>query len=255
MFNLILLFVSSICPIFALIQEIARFQEVTGFVDQNTLLLLDIDNTLMRPVQTLGNDTWFEYRLKKNKESGVQDPLEKTIAEWEAIRHLTQMELVEAEIPGVIRHLQGQGVSLMGLTVQGLALATRTVLQLGDLGVDLSLTSIGSVDHCSFVRGHTILHRKGILFTSGKSKGESFFQFSSDLGVLPKKIVLVDDKLSNLKSVEKEAEERGVEFVGLRYSACDEQIANFSPLIAEHQFENSTFSHIVSDKEAQAVLQ
>lgn len=238
--------------LFARIEEAHHFQEIRKHVDEQAWVILDIDDTLMTPVQMLGNDTWFDYRLKTHQEAlgDFSQALEKTIAEWEAIRHLTKMRLIEPETSYILKELQEQKIPLMGVTVQGLALATRTVLQLLEHQIDLSLTALTHEDHCFRVEGHTVLYRQGILFTSGKSKGESFFQFCEKVGEWPRKIVMMDDKRYHLERFEKEAMKRGVEFVGLHYM----KKGDFSPEIAQYQLEHSTLLHLVSDEEARESL-
>lgn len=244
-------------PLFALVHEIAHFHEVEDYAQPDTAILLDIDDTLIVPSQMLGNDNWFEHRLKKHH-AGSADfnlALERTLAEWLALRHITRMELVESEIPSVLASLQQKGLFLMGLTAQDISLSVRTVLQLLEHRVDLSQTPLFNGDYCFSMKGHTVLHRQGILFTSGNSKGESFFQFCEKVGCLPKRIIAVDDKLSHLHSLEKEAQKRNIEFIGLRYAYSDARKASFSPEIAEYQLTHSTFTHLLSDEEARAALQ
>lgn len=241
--------------LFGQIHEVAHFNEIVKYSGPDTILLLDIDETLIIPVQMLGGDAWFEYRLKSHQnEQDCKAPLEKTLAEWEAIRHLSKMKLAEPDIASVLKELQSQKVSVMGLTVQGLALATRTILQLNEQGIELFPSSPFAQDLCFQVEGHTILFRQGILFTSGKSKGKAFFLFCEQIGLEPKRVVAIDDKLSHLESLEKEAEKRGVDFVGLRYSFPDARIHSFSPEIANYQLFHSTFTHILSDEEAEKQL-
>ncbi len=239
-----------ISSLIAEIKEAARFSDLAGNATPDTVIILDIDDTLMAPAQMLGSDTWFEYRLKSYQGQGNPLALEKTLAEWEAIRHLSQMSLIEPEISNVLLEMQKKGIEIMGVTVQGLALATRTVLQLGGLQIDLAKTAPHGEDFCFPVNGHTVLYRQGILFTSGKAKGESFFQFCERNGKLPKRVVAIDDKLSHLQSLEKEANKRGVEFIGLRYGFSDARKAAFSPDIAEYQMSHSTITHLLSDNEA-----
>ncbi|MES2274001.1 MAG: DUF2608 domain-containing protein, partial [Chlamydiota bacterium] len=84
----------SIFPLFAEIKDVAHFDELISEITPETLILLDIDDTLLVPVQMLGCDEWFQFQLQKHQGTGlsVQDALEKTLAEWEAVRHITQME-------------------------------------------------------------------------------------------------------------------------------------------------------------------
>lgn len=233
--------------------EAPCFSDILKEADKKTLVLLDIDDTLMIPVQSLGSDVWFRYRKEELEKGGItsKEALEKALSEWEAIRHLTKMKLVEPGIDQVVAKMQKEGFLIMGLTTQGLALATRTVQQLISLGIDLSLTAPSSENHY-FQNNHGVLYRQGILFTSGTHKGKAILKFLREVELSPKKIVFINDKQTHLQEVEGEVEKAGISFVGLRYSASDERVNAFDPAIAEIQF--APFKKLLSDEEAEAVL-
>lgn len=245
----ILLFLCSF-SLFSETIETKNFREILNHTTPDTLILLDIDDTLLIPKQMLGCDEWFMYRVRQLKEEGLssQDALEKALAQWEAIRHLTQMEIVEPGSEEIVATLQNTGHTVMGLTTQGLALATRTVQQLDEQNIDLSITSPMKQDHFFTINNHGVLYRHGILFTSGRPKGEALFKLCDDLGFTPKRILFINDKATHLADIEKTANERGVEFIGLRYAYSDARKAKFSPKIADIQFQ--PFQQIMSDEEA-----
>lgn len=235
------------------ILEIDTFGDLPSFVEQETLLILDIDDTLLIPNQMLGGDEWFLHRFKQHQQDLGDDAnaLEKALAEWEAIRHLTAMHPVESSSIDIVAGLQQRGVSVMCLTTQGLALATRTWQQLHQHAIDPSLTAPKGGNDCFFtLNGHGILYRNGILFTSGRHKGAALFKLCDALGYLPEKIVFINDKYSHLKEIEESAKEQGVPFLGLRYAFADRHKAAFRADIADIQFRFSTFAHILSDEEA-----
>jgi hypothetical protein len=234
-----------ILPLCAL--EFPSFKGLSEHLTSDTVLLLDIDDTLLITKQMLGCDEWFNIRVKKQG-------LEKALAEWEGIRHLTQMEIVEEGTEKLISALQKKGVRVMGLTTQGLALATRTVHQLQEQGIDLSLTAPSVEDIYLSNKGHGVIFRHGILFTSGTHKGEAFFQLCKQIGYTPKRVVFVNDKASHIAELESAAKSRGVEFLGLRYAYSDQRKAAFSPEIAEIQFTRSSPAYLLSDDEARCIL-
>lgn len=252
--TLIFSFFAIVSQLYGTIVEVAHFSEIRSHVDKNTLVLLDIDDTLLIPTQMLGCDEWFQYRYNEHKALGVSLALEKTLAEWEAIRHLTKMEIVEMGTDEIVRELQ-QEFSVMGLTTQGLALATRTSQQLKENSLDLSLSAPSGEDHCVSIGGHAVLYRKGILFTSGQAKGESLFKLCEKIGIEPARIVFINDKKEHLQDIETAAQRRGVEFIGLRYGFSDERKKAFDPKIATYQFTHSSFDHLLTDEEARICLE
>lgn len=237
-----------------LILEADHFSDLMNHLKPNTLVILDIDDTILVPVQTLGSDVWFTHQLKKYlATNSSDDALDKALAEWEAIRHLTQMKIVEEGSVEIIKELQSRNISVMALTTQGLALATRTVNQLLALGVDFSLTAPSKEDHY-FINKHGVLYRQGILFTSGTPKGTALSTLLNIIQFHPDHIVFLNDKLTHLRDLESGLDKQNVSFTGLRYSYSDARVNSFDPRIANIQWERSTFGHILSDDEAKAFL-
>jgi hypothetical protein len=238
----------------AKIIETKSFSEVPCYVDVDTLLVLDIDDTLLIPVQMLGCDEWFTHRLNLHIDQGMSfsHALDRSLAEWEAIRHLTEMEVVEPGTEQIVKQLQEKGIPIMGLTTQGIALSHRTILQLKSHHLDLSTTAPFSTHHYFEQKDLGVLFRKGVLFTSGTGKGTALFTLCDHFGCAPKKIVFINDKATHLRDIETEAEKRGVEFIGLRYSYSDNRKAKFDPKVAELQFKNSGFHELLTDEQAHA---
>jgi hypothetical protein len=252
----LVIFLCSLCFRFIFIEakiiEFAHFRDLPSYATKDALLILDIDDTLLIPIQMLGCDEWFQCRRKWHQKAGknVEEALEKSLAEWEAVRHLTKMEIVEPGTEKIIRSLQEKRCPMMGLTTQGLGLATRTKQQLIEQQIDLSLTAPSKEDHYILLAGHATLYRHGILFTSGQHKGKALFQLLDALKLHPKHIVFINDKASHLTEIETTAQVRGIEFTGLRYNYSDARKKAFRPEIADYQFSHSSLTYLLSDREA-----
>ena len=246
------LFILNLC---GEIVEVSRFDEIKSYVDKETLVLLDIDDTLLIPTQTLGTDVWFMDRLKNHAENGKskEEALDKALAEWEAVRHLTNVKLVETTTDSVVRELQDHQIAVMGLTTQGLALATRTVNQLKSLSIDLVRTAPCEKEHFIF-NEQSILYRRGILFTSGTPKGVALMKLLKKIDYHPKKIVFINDKKTHLMDVETTVLEHGIAFTGLRYNYSDDRVSHYNKQLADIQWKHSTFESIISDSAALELL-
>ncbi len=231
------------------IVEIKNFHEISNHIQENTLLIYDIDNTLIELNQLLGCDQWFNYKLKKHQKAGMefQRALETTLNEWEAIQHLTSCRPVEPSTPYIVADAQERFQSIC-LTSRGLALASRTIQLLKEAGFDLSKNSITDSEIHFMCQNEGILFRKGILFTAGRDKGESLKKLLQACDFVPERVLFVDDKQNQLLSVERFCEEAHIPFVGLRYGFLDEKVANFDEEVAEIQWAH--FGKILSDEEA-----
>lgn len=220
------------------------------------MIILDIDDTLLVPRQMLGCDEWFQCRMRFHQKLGlnVSQSLEKSLSEWEAVRHLTKMKIVEPGTEEIIRQLQNKGYPMMCLTTQGLSLATRTHQQLLDNQINIMTSAPSKIDYYFIIEEQGVLFRSGILFTSGAHKGKALFTLFEKLAYEPKRILFINDKHSHLLAIEETAKEKGVAFIGLRYAYSDTMKAAFDERIAHFQFIHSTFTHLLSDEEAREQL-
>jgi len=250
---IVLLFVCSYID--AEIIETAHFNEIENYIpNKDILVILDIDNTLIEPVQELGTDQWFYHRLQEYIAKGLNsaEALDITLAEWHAIQSITKMQLVEKQIDETVAHMQKNGYTIMGLTTRGLSLSTRTVEQLHSVGVNLTKTA-PTQEEIFFKNGlHYVLFRGGALFTAATHKGKALFTFLDAIDYKPKSVVFINDKATHLREVEVACIEKGIPFIGLRYGYTDERVKNFRKDIADIQFEH--FGHILSDKSAENIL-
>ncbi|MGL4540488.1 MAG: DUF2608 domain-containing protein [Candidatus Rhabdochlamydia sp.] len=249
----LLFFIISFGSIDAKIIEIKHFCESIPYLTKDTLFILDIDDTLLVPKQMLGSDTWFQERIKQQKGLSATEAFEKTLNEWEGIRHFTEMQVVEPGMQKTIEALQKKGHLIMGLSTQALTLSKVTFKQLINNQIDLRITAPKTSYY--FQNEHQgILFTNGILFTAGTSKGKALFQLLEKTQQSFKRIVFINDKASHLADVEQEAKKNNVEFIGVRYGYSDFRKKSFDAKAAEIQLNQSGFTQILSDEQAKALL-
>ncbi|MEM1283743.1 MAG: DUF2608 domain-containing protein [Chlamydiota bacterium] len=233
--------------------EADSIHDIRHHIDPETLVIFDIDNTLMEPAQTLGSDQWFYHRIGEYKAKGMdqQVALEQSLSEWMSVQSITKVKIVEEGTAELIKRLQNEGYTLMGLTTRGLGLSTRTIFQLDSLHINLSVTA-PTQEEVFFMNNHGVLFRGGILFTAGSHKGVALAKFLHLIEKTPNNIVFINDKWSNIREVEVICEKYQVPFTGLRYNYVDGKVANFNQDIADLQWEE--FGKILSDEDAEKRL-
>ncbi len=257
LFRLLFITIHAIqAPLVAVIIETQHFENITNYTDSTTLVILDIDDTILIPTQTLGTDVWFRARIQEHKENGKssQEALQQTVFDWEAVRKLSDVCLVEANIPTIIANMQNQGIAVIGLTTQGYSLARRTHHQLLNLDINLELTAPSKENYYFIQNNHGVLYSQGVLFTGGTNKGTALLTLLNQISHFPKKIIFINDKETHIKEVESTLEGTAIEFIGLRYSYSDERISNYRQEIADIQWKHSTFERILSDEEAEKII-
>lgn len=230
-----------------------QMDEIYHHLQSEMLVIFDIDNTLIEPVQELGTNQWFENRIKEYISFGCskQDALEKALREWTAIQSVTLVKLVEPNIASIVKDLQNQGYTVMGLTTRGLGISTCTIHQLQTVNIDLKMTA-PTDQEIFFMNKQGVLFRGGTLFTAGTHKGDALEKFLKAIDYQPSSIIFINDKYSHLLPVEEYCSKFEIPFTGIRYGFLDEKVKNFRKQIAEIQFYH--FGHILSDKAAERIL-
>ncbi len=244
-----------VCALFcfccsAEIVQIKKIDECMQYVQPDTLLIFDLDNTVMETAQTFGGDQWLAYQIQQAKNQGFvgDEAFLPIFAEWVTVQHRTNVQAVEPTTAALIEQLQKSGYTVLALTTRGLETAACTIDQLSSIGVDFS-RSAPAEQELQFEPVRAALYRKGILFSSGTNKAALLFRFLGLINSHPQKILIVDDKEGHVKDLEKSCQANGVSFTGLRYGFLDEKINNFSPTLADRERE-LFFGRLVSDEEA-----
>lgn len=253
-FLLLLLSLCLVSPVSAwgIIRECSSIEEVASETGPETLIVFDIDNTLLHLCQMLGSDEWFYHYLEQQRARGCNDGESKERAEalLHCIYALTKVAPMEERTAEFVRSLQNKKNCIIGLTSRRCAVAHLTAQHLASCGIDLSLTAPRlNSSYCS--SDPHPMYTFGILFSDGKAKKNVLAAFLKDLSWKPKKIVCIDDKRQHLEELSALEDKENV-FVGLRFSGGDACRANFRPEVSD--IEHNAFAHIMSDAIAQSMI-
>ncbi len=205
-----------------------------NIIDKQTLVAFDIDNTIMEPENEMGSDQWFDamVQYEKIKNPGINTDTivkRKVLPLYYEEQRKAKVKLVEPEIVNLIKSLQEKGIPTIGLTLRGISILGLTRMQLLSLCIDFTNNNLTD--------SHIVLDSKsqepavfykGILYTNGNvGKYEVLKAFLQHINFWPKKIIVIDDKLKYLIDLQRMCDELNIEFIGIRYSYCDEKVRNF----------------------------
>jgi Protein of unknown function (DUF2608) len=268
-FNLVFLTVLTLSsfPLSAEIKEGSRMSEILATAKPDTLVVFDIDNTLIEPRQTLGSDQWLRAEITKQVAAGLQagdvrsvaeaKSQESVLAAWKKIQLVTEVSAVEPGTPSLIDQRQSEGIVMMGLTARPVDLADRTREQLSRVQIFL--------DHRAPLRDDVklkhegdpnlqALYTRGILFGGNHSKGDLLVRFleSGRMTFRPKQILFIDDRAENVADVDHALDRYGkYPHTSYRYGALDAKVKGFDPAVAEVEWNH--FQKILSDDEARII--
>jgi phosphoglycolate phosphatase-like HAD superfamily hydrolase len=202
---------------------------VRHYCEPGDLVIFDVDNTLAHPKGRIGSDEWFVFLVQEQMQQGktLQEALQIVLPIYCEVQYGIELHPVDPIAPALIEELQREGVYVMALTARSLPLMQRTIEQLAAIGIDFAHNHLGDP---VIVRQlvDRYIYKRGILFSGQNNKGLALLDFLAYCNLRPKKIIFVDDKLSNLVAVMDAVATIDVPFVGIRYGLLDEYVATIN---------------------------
>ena len=246
------------------IERITRYlpelQRLTRHFEAGDLVVFDLDNTVFREVQMLGTDEWYSHVLHEEQRRGMSSaavheelgPLNR------AIKHKTQMRLMEVGLPEFIRDLQKRGVYTIGLTARHPVLAQSTIRHLAEFDIDFSRQSLPEQPLRAFRiegSGNAFLYAGGVMFSDGAKKGVTLKQMLLRVGQLPTRLAAIDDRIQHIESYVETIQDLELHAMLVHYLRVLEE-PPFEPEVAQAQrlvFEK--LGLVLTDDEARAFLE
>lgn len=228
------------------VKETTQFSDILNEIknsSQNTpaetLVVFDVDNTLIEPVGTVGSDQWFYYLYSIYKMQGLNEKQqdEKALKVWNQVQSQIQVRSVEPGTAQVVSSIQKLGYRTLGLTARELSIAGTTASQLQSVKIDLSSGFAGEdfrIARRDLKTEDDALFHKGVLSVSEKNnKGTVLSVFISRLGLKPKKVIYIDDKLKHVRNLAASMSAMNIAYTGFRYGFLDKKVKQFFDLVGE----------------------
>jgi len=238
--------------VFSCIVESDSIQDVLQYAEHDSMVVFDLDNTLVRPEKEVGSVQWFDHMLKQNikRGMGIEDALTELLPlSFEVQNHISLCPVENTTID-VLRELRKREIVTIALTARSDTLVTRTKVQLQKIDIDFD-TENGFNRELTLDYPRPVLLKNGIVFCANNDKGSVLFSILTLINYHPKKIIFVDDKLDHLFEVEKACLRNAVNFIGIRYGKLDSVVAQFDPVRAEQElsllFDKETRGSLLSD--------
>ena len=220
------------------IQTISKLREVLNYLNpgKRSLVIFDIDNTLLTTKTDLGSDHWLCDHLKR----GYSFP-----ELSELYFHINnRMDLVptEPDLIETIQEIEQNCDHVICLTARSGNIIDQTLLQLKRNNLNFHVPEINYDDLVLPDQSH---YHDGVLFCCNHSKGDILNLFLTATHYQPEQIILIDDKLYNLDAVLKTVP-ASINFTGLHYTGINYKINQFDPqqtqgelleFIAQHPFD------------------
>ena len=174
-------------------KRISRLSQVSDPDLDGTIVVLDLDETLIEPVGFLGSKIWY-YEYFNHVRQQTQSPEGKSHAiamrVWNRVQSHLQMKLVDPSAIEWIQKRQQRRTPVIALTARRPELRRVTMEQLERLGLFFHpLYKLSSIE-------------SGVHFVGEfKPKGEALLQLIQENSINVKRVIFVDDSINNQVSV------------------------------------------------------
>jgi hypothetical protein len=250
------------------------WQEIDCIDPFNTLVVFDIDHTLVRPSSLIFADHWKEcvQKIKALDKSGNKDKQNLFISK---ILAKDPYVLVEEKISSLINKLQEKNIKTIALTgassgaygcIESMVQWRLTQLSKFGISFKFAFPQIKEILKLQ-VQNHSVLDIvaetpqdpavfcEGIIFCGYYDKGESLEQFLATLQWIPKRIIFADDLDAFVKSVEAMCQRKNIDYLGIHYHGAEKGHPAADPILSEFQLKYlAEHEEWLNDNEAQAIM-
>lgn len=249
-FLLFLIYVAQASALIVEVSDIKFFKKEITTLDNQSLVVFDVDETLSTPVDPFFRGTSnlpANCKIISQNFGDLDLFLEDEVLKgWKEIWigkicAKMQFQLVDPEFSSIIQYLQQNKIKTIALTAIpsksfGVipSMADWRVQQLQRFDINFS-QAFPDFSTLSFnLQSGNPSFEHGILFADTTPKGEALLALLEKIKWTPSKIIFIDDRLHYLQSVEEMTGKLGIDFVGFHYKASelisclfDEEIAAF----------------------------
>lgn len=253
---LMLLTFNALLPIegSAKIVETRYVEEILPFVDEETLLLVDLDNCMFQAAQSLGHANWFYDLMQTRMQKGMtrDEAIADVYPFWIKTQKACRVKALEENFVPILLSLQKKDIVIMGLTHRQPSVADSTIRQVHSLGFDFLITA-PCKEELTVPSKTPTLYSEGILFVGDYNKKIDILEpFLHIIKKHPKKIVFIDDKRKNIDELEY-LTQLGIEYIGIHYTAIEYTEPVYFREIAEFQYK--LLDQIISNDDALLLME
>lgn len=196
---------------------------------RKTLLVLDIDDTLLTSAGFFGSDRWYEWQkeLKAGDPGHVPCKFDVIALNYEAG---TQVATEPGEGQRIVNAVD---TDTLLLTARNPLYRSGTIRELQRAGYTLPRRLDGGQDGIIYRWRRdaasppvTISYDNGVMMVSGQDKGVLLLDLLDRLGLHYDRVVLADDGKKNIDAMQAALAKKGIDYRGLHYTKVDKTVSD-----------------------------
>lgn len=200
------------------IHHITHLTDITPYVTRGpqTLVLFDIDSTLLYVREQKATDEWFLEQVARYIKIGIshEEAIRRTIEEQLKAHEKTAVCQTDWNEDELVVQLKKDKVHLAALTARSIDFVDITYRQLKTVLIDLSDQTEWVLCFVMLKLPKPAYYVPGIIFASGNDKGLTLEQFLRHQKYMPRHIIMVDDTPKNIESLDRMTKRLGINFDG-----------------------------------------
>jgi hypothetical protein len=211
----------------------------------DTMVIFDIDNTLVHTNQELGSDPWAYWFVKEKLKEGMM-PRQALAYMFDLFRHIhshIDVYPVEEKTVDIVQQLKNLEIPTICLTGRQSSMIDVTQEQMKKSGFNFNSPETLNKPF-SLKMKYPVEMANGIICGGMNEKGNVLSRVFETLDYKsPKAIVFIDDRQGCIDSMSRQCIDNNIAYTGLRYGYMDQIVSNFDPQKAQEQLEELLKRH------------
>lgn len=200
----------------AVVVEVRSIEDIVTHIDENTWVLVDLENCLFEIEWPLQHAKWFYDEVEKKIKTGMskEKAIEAVYPAWVKTEMNGKVKPIEPTFIPLLLKLQERQIVVMGFTHRQPSTRGGTKKHIAFLGFDFSKTAI--VEREMVLQYNPpAMSSGGIIFAHGSNREIDILRlFLAKTKKNPKKIVFISNNRGDLEDLESIVED-GIDYVGV----------------------------------------
>lgn len=224
------------------VSQVVKVQDLSAAIDQAkalpksaTLVVFDIDDTLLTATEFFGSDKWYDWQrgraLSPDGQPLATDDADKVSCLFDTLGITYEIAINRATQDNMADLVNQLDNDLLLLTARSGKYRAATIRELSRNGLDFrehALTPKGVGYHYDYTLGGrtaTVSYVDGVFMVQGMDKGVLLLDLLTRVGQSYEAVVFVDDKTHNINNMANALKNANIDFYGFHYTKIDKTVS------------------------------
>ena len=224
------------------VSQIVKVQDLSAAINQakalpvsSTLVVFDIDDTLLTATEFFGSDKWYDWQrgraLSPDGQPLVTDDADKVSCLFDTLGITYEIATNRATQDNMAELVNQLDNDLLLLTARSGNYRAATMRELTRNGIDFSEQALTPKDvgyHYDFTndgRTATMSYVDGVFMVQGMDKGILLLDLLARVGQTYDAVVFVDDKTHNIENMARALKNANIDYYGFHYTKIDKTVS------------------------------